>query len=322
VNGLVNGAKSGGNSQKPIFRTNPHPERIAGDGVMVLHPSGAQVKTINKFAIHKPPESQEGHTVHGRSDRSRARLMRHLIQVNLKDASSERKGAKYTRLMFVTLTYPHIDGKPFTDWEKAKAHLKAFRKRLEAAYGLKWAVWVQEHQGSGALHFHLVILLSKVVCAAEFKPWLSRAWFEVVKSGNPDHLKAGTSAEPVYIEQGEPGNLLSYLSKELCAGGGKKYQVLHVNEETGEILETGKTWGIWGRDAFDGAKVIIAKICIRGRAAWQRFKENVSNRFKKSRYLRKVSTMAWWGGGLLYGDGMSLLDDLLEGIPAGAWSFA
>jgi hypothetical protein len=297
-----------------------HPENIAADGVVVLHPSGAQVKTLDKCAVRKPPPSEMGRKVKGRSKKARGRLMQHLIQVDLEDIAAERKGAKYGAAHFVTLTYPWTDGKPFTDYERGKAHLEALRKRIVYKCGLTWAVWVQEHQESTALHFHLVVLLPKVVKVAWFRAWLAKAWYEVVGSGNPDHLRAGTSLEAVYVEQGQPGNLLGYLSKEL--GGFKKgYQVIAFDPETGEALETGKTWGIWGREAFEACKVLIASIRIKGGEYWQRFKENVSKRFEKSPYLRKVADMNWWGGGLLYGNGLELLEDLLEGIPAGAWSF-
>ncbi len=320
-NGLVNAAKSRENPEKAIFRTNPHPENIAADGVVVLHPSGAQVKTLDKFAVHKPPPSETGRVISGRSDRARARLMRHLIQVDLEDIAAERKGAKYGAAHFITLTYPWTDGEPFTDWQRGKAHLEALRKRIAYDYGLTWGVWVEEFQRKGALHFHLVVLLPKVVNVAVFRVWLAKAWYEIVGSGNPDHLVHGTMLEAVYVEQGQPGNLLAYLSKEMGGFKGKRYQMRGFDPETGELLESGKTWGIWGREAFEACKVLVASIRIKGGEYWQRFKENVSKRFEKSPYLRKVADMNWWGGGLLYGNGLELLETLLEGIPAGAWSF-
>jgi len=302
-------------------RTHPHPESLSAEGVAVFHPSGAQVKAVSKFAVRKPPTKQKGSVVKGRSKQSRGRLMRHLIQVDMGPIAAERKGAKYSKGLFVTLTYPWFDGKPFTDWERAKRDVDKLRKRIEYSYGLTWGVWVQEHQGSGALHFHLVLLLPRPVNLQKFRAWLSKAWYEVVGSGNPDHLRVGTRVDAVYINNGEPGNLLSYLSKELGGFGGKRYQVQAFNTETGEVLETGKTWGIWGREAFDSAKAIIVKLRISGREAWQRFKENVAAYFSPSKYLRKVADMAWWGGGLLYGAGDKLIDALLEGLPAESWEF-
>ncbi len=303
------------------FRINPHPENLTPDGVVVVNPGGMQVGAVSKFSVQNPQGGGAvGRKVAGMSAKSRKRLMSHLMAVDLESIAAERKGAKYSRAMFITLTYPWMDGKPFTDWERAKEHLDTLRKRLERAYGIEWAVWKQEHQGSGALHFHLVLNMSKVVNVANFRVWLAKAWYEVVESGNPDHLKAGTGVEPVYIEQGQPGSLLSYLSKEL-GGSRKRYQNQAFDPETGELLETGRTWGIWGREAFEAAKVIIAKFAIRGREAWQRFKENVAKRFEKSRYLRRVADIAWWGGGLLYGNGGDLMNDLLDGIPDGAWEY-
>ena len=303
------------------FATNPHPENLTADGVVVVNPCGMQVGAVSRFAVQNPQGGGAvGRKVAGRSNKSRKRLMRHLMSVDLESIATERKKAKYGRALFVTLTYPQENGLPFTDWERGKEHLNTLRKRLERNYGLVWAVWVQEHQKSGALHFHLILNLSKVANLHSFRAWIAQAWFEVVGSGNLDHLKAGTSVEAVYIEQSQPGNLLSYLSKEL-GGSGKAYQVIACNHETGEVLETGKTWGIWGREAFDAAKVVICKIAIRGREAWQRFKENVASTFEKSRYLRTVADLSWWGGGLLYGNGGDLMNKLLDGIPDGAWYY-
>ncbi|HOT91545.1 MAG TPA: hypothetical protein PLJ78_07070 [Anaerolineae bacterium] len=303
------------------FRTNPHPENLTADGVVVVNPGGMQVGAVSKFSVLNPQGGGAvGRRIKGMSAKSRKRLMRHLMAVDLESIAAERKGAKFSRAMFVTLTYPWMDGKPFSDWERAKEHLEALRKRLERAYGIKWAVWKQEYQESGALHFHLVLNLSRVVRVACFRAWLAQAWYEIVESGNPDHLAAGTGVEPVYIEQGQPGSLLSYLSKEL-GGSRKRYQDRAFDPDTGELIESGKTWGIWGRGDFEAAKVIICKITVRGREAWQRFKENVARRFEKSRYLRRVASIAWWGGGLLYGNGGDLMNELLDGIPEGAWEY-
>ena len=313
--GLVNDSKSGGNTGKPIFQVDPHPERRSAEAVIVVHPGGMQVKTVSRFAVQNPQGGGAvGRKVTGRSTKARGRLMRHLIAVDLGKIASKRKGSKVAKCLFLTLTYPWFDGLPFTDHEAGKAHIKALRKRIEAKHGLVWAVWVQESQESGALHFHFVLLLPKVVKVAAFRSWLSKAWYEVVKSGNPDHLKAGTSAEAVYIEQGDPASLLMYLSKEIGGFGGKSYQVDGVSRLTGECLETGKTWGIWGRDAFQAMKVVVCTLRIMGREAWDIFKGNVSDHFSPSKYLSKVSTMSWWGGGLLYGASKTLKNALFEGL--------
>jgi hypothetical protein len=103
--------------------------------------------------------------------------------------------------------------------------------------------------------------------------------------------------------------------------GGKRYQTQAFDHDTGELLATGKTWGIWGRTAFNATKVVIASISIRGRDCWQRFKSNVAMCFSKSPYLSRVNDFSWWGGGLLYGRGLALLDKLMDGIPRSAWSF-
>ena len=301
---------------KKTRKTNPHPENLSPDAVVVVNPSGMQVKAVSKFVTNPQGGGATGRRIAGRSKKARGRLMRHLIQVDLSGVAAERKNAKFSKCLFLTLTYPDI----FQDHEQGKSHIKALRKRLERKYGIVWAVWIQEFQERGAFHYHVMLLLPKVAKVAVFRAWLAWAWYEIVGSENEKHLRAGTGAEPVYIANGDPGSLLSYLSKEL-GGFGKKYQLVFADQETGELVRTGKTWGIWGRDAFNAAKVTVCSLKIKGVEAWQRFKENVSSYFAPSRYLRKVSSMSWWGGGILYGDGLKLLEVLLDGVPDDSWGF-
>lgn len=92
----------------------------------------------------------------------------------------------------VALTYPAdfpYDGKI------VKRDLDVMRKRV-ARRGMA-ALWVLEFQGRGAPHMH-VLVKGKVN-----KQWLSRAWYEIVGSGDEKHLRAGTTYQHI-VDDGDP----------------------------------------------------------------------------------------------------------------------
>lgn len=170
---------------------------------------------------------------------------------------------------FVTLTYP-------TDWQRwggdgrtIKAHVNAFctwlRELRFCAYcgagyeprarrcsscsplgkPAKWTrcayVWVLEFQRRGAPHFHFVI------SGRIDKDLLSRRWFEIVGSGDLDHLAAGTQIKRCKNPDHAGGYMGAYVSK---------LEQKHVPKG---FLSVGRFWGasrILGRFIeceFDGA---------------------------------------------------------------------
>ncbi len=128
--------------------------------------------------------------------------------------------------LFVTLTYP---GSLVPDGRASKAHLKAFCKRLLRRWPGACVLWRVERQKRGAPHYHLLVL------GVRFIPhgWVSRAWFEVVGSGDPAHLAAGTEVRAVRSWRG----VMSYVGKYLAK-----------LEAEGSEDELGRIWGIVGRD--------------------------------------------------------------------------
>ncbi len=101
----------------------------------------------------------------------------------------------------VALTYPAdfpYDGKI------VKRDLDVMRKRV-ARRGMA-ALWVLEFQGRGAPHMH-VLVKGKVN-----KQWLSRAWYEIVGSGDEKHLRAGTTYQHI-VDDGDGAGLFNiYIS--------------------------------------------------------------------------------------------------------------
>lgn len=111
--------------------------------------------------------------------------------------------------ILVTLTYP---GEFSGDSKVWKRDLDAFAKRLERSdWGPSYFVWKLEPQKRGAPHFHL--LLWGIKASPSFREWLSQTWFEVVGSGDPRHLRAGTNAEWVRSHRGVMRYASKYLGK-------------------------------------------------------------------------------------------------------------
>lgn len=119
-------------------------------------------------------------------------MLRRLAELDYEPLYEEarRTGGK---LAMVTLTLP-------TDWERfapgpdaVQRYLAAFRRRWERAVGPAIAIWKLEFQRRGAPHIHLLMACPPVVDDEPFAAWLSRRWYEVVGSGDPGHLAAGTA---------------------------------------------------------------------------------------------------------------------------------
>jgi hypothetical protein len=114
------------------------------------------------------------------------------------------------RSLLVTLTYPEV----FPDCSTARGHRAALEKRIKRRWSDACIIWRLELQKRGAPHFHLMILgVDWIPCQ-----WLSQAWYEVVGSGDPKHLKSGTNVQRARNEYAaskylEKAILERYLSK-------------------------------------------------------------------------------------------------------------
>jgi hypothetical protein len=150
---------------------------------------------------------------------------------------------------FLTLTYPAaFPG----DGRTTKRHLHVFLKRLRRA-GAR-GLWWLEFQRRGAPHFHLAVTGGRFGEAgdppmtraelAELRSWVSRAWYEVVGSGDRRHLKAGTNLEE--WRSGRHG-LQEYVTKESA-----KWVQKAVPEGFEDV---GRFWALFG-----GAKVLRVEV--------------------------------------------------------------
>lgn len=196
--------------------------------------SGGSLVTIKTGRVSQGGGGGDRGEVTGFSSASRRRLMR-LI------ASLER-GA---RPVFVTLTYPDVFP---ADLDKWKRDIDVFGKRLARQIlpaGFLWRMEFKERKsgasaGMLAPHFHLLVYGASY---RDLLAWVSGAWWEVVGSGDGDHLAAGTRVEHIYSWGGIMRYVGKYIAKEEDFPPGWK----------------GRVWGVVGRANLPWAvKVVIS----------------------------------------------------------------
>jgi hypothetical protein len=177
----------------------------------------------------------------------------------LSDAARERLANRAWALgaeghepeVMVTLTAPanwervyicDEDGQPLGGGRLLKAHLAAFRKRLERflkRHGVpSWsALWFLEFQRRGAPHVHLLLFGCKLPerVRRALRNWCGGAWSSIV--GNPDrlelakHRRAGTQV--ARMKCAHFGYAVKYAAKT------EQKEVPH------QFRDVGRFWGCW-----------------------------------------------------------------------------
>lgn len=163
-------------------------------------------------------------------------------------------------LYMVTLTYPsEYPGNGVT----IKRELDAFFKRVKRQYGQFSYLWFLEFQGRGAPHFHILLTIEIG------KEFCSRAWFEIVQSGDEKHLRAGTRVEKLRSSE-----------------GGKRYAVKYATKTRQKAVpqgfrDVGRFWGC-SRDVKPIQQGVLLNTCKREvvemlkKGEWA-YSENVEN---------------------------------------------
>jgi hypothetical protein len=180
-----------------------------------------------------PPPSPTRGEVCGFSAKSRKRLLDRMNRVRNIDGA-----------VFVTLTYPDRFPRHPIIW---KRHLAAFRKRLLRVWPKVGAVWRMElkrrksgewSHGKVAPHFHLVIY-HYTGSIAYLMRWVAVAWYKIVESGDPRHLKAGTSTQRCVDRRHATWYVAKYVAKI--------DEDDYIDPTTGRRLWTGRVWGFFGQ---------------------------------------------------------------------------
>ena len=163
--------------------------------------------------------------VRGFSRASRRNLLLRLASIDRR-AFRAFKG----RMIFVTLTYPHVYPE---EPELCKRHLKALRKRLQRMYGTFAAFWRLGIQRRGAWYFHLLLFVGPSFGPIdELRRFISSAWYEVAGKVSEGHLRTGTRVEAVKRWKQVTSYVERYMAKP---------------EEFAERLQTGRIWGSWNQ---------------------------------------------------------------------------
>lgn len=194
----------------------------------------------------------------GFSRSSRQRLQRRMASINVAEVFPHRS--------FVTLTYPGQFPACRKEW---KRHLDAFFKRLFRKYNVQAVVWKLEPQKRWAPHYHLIVITDDPLD----REWTAQAWFEIVGSGRPEHLRAGTQCDPIRSWRG----VLSYASKYL----GK------VEERSlpSYWRNPGRWWGVRGKLPIEAITQALTK--EEGTKV-----RRVMRRFLQAKFGRKVKVFS------------------------------
>lgn len=136
------------------------------------------------------------------SDQSRRRMFKWLAQLD--------RSKILCPPLFVTLTYPGGDVDHWAPYAKHhKRHLDALLKRFERFSSNAFILWRLEPQKRGAPHYHLLVFNLPHLPMELVAQW----WWEIVGSGDADHLKAGTSVEGCKSWRGAAYYVAKYLGK-------------------------------------------------------------------------------------------------------------
>jgi hypothetical protein len=133
---------------------------------------------------------------------------------------------------------------------KVKQHLKAWRARWERKFGEPVVgAWALEFQERGAPHIHTYVKLPQGVMGdlmwdhdAQRHAWLwgLQTWYEIVGSGDPNHLRMGVDVTPCYY--GSADENMVRVGKYFWAESGKKLQKTVPDA----FEDVGRFWGYWG----------------------------------------------------------------------------
>lgn len=233
-------------------------------------------------------EPEDGRKITGWSRRSRARMVATMAELDLAPLLMQQDEPA-----MVTLTYPG-------DWEAVaphgpavKAHLRAFFKRFERAWGTPWrGVWKLEFQRRGAPHFHLLMVPPSGLASSQrraeylekmaqwkagllarkpywrdqvgdglrFRAWLSLTWADIVAHPDPvermRHESAGTGVDYVEGQRArDPKRAAVYFGKH-GSFAAKDYQHSVPESWLASKQTVGRFWGYRGLKKVHGAATI------------------------------------------------------------------
>ena len=188
----------------------------------------------------------------------------------------------------------------------AKKHLSSWLKRFERSFAREYKalLWKMEFQRRGIPHFHILIVWKGMDAPQVdlFRAWVSSSWTSIVAPSDQLHLRFGADVWRLLSPSGlDRTRLLRYIAKRIGTTPGRV-----VDPSTGEIVSTGRIWGVRGDLPTKVLSVVELSsddhvdLCRRLRR-WGRV----------SPYLSRLTSK--WAGFLVQGDG-SRISQLLQGL--------
>lgn len=212
-------------------------------GQVVVCGDGDYIEVVQrKPLLSRPPVSSRRGIISGFSRRSRSRLWSLLMRLD----------RRYLPL-FVTLTFHNAwPG----DVAVLKRMLDTFFKRMRRRYPQASAIWKLEYQRRGAPHFHL--LLWGFPCAD--RDWIADTWVAVVR-----HYVRDESGYILDWHLGRLGNGNQHCVQKVRSWRGvRAYAAKYLSktevvaDSNGEVVHTGRMWGVHNRNYIPWYYVIFA----------------------------------------------------------------
>jgi hypothetical protein len=214
---------------------------VASPGSVVVKARGGQESPDYVRAADRRPAERW-------SSYSRGRMVKRFASLDYAPLYPYCGPSRMVPLM-VTLTLPG-------DWESLvpspgdfQDMFRRFRRRLaRALYDTDTLplIWKLEFQRRGAPHLHILVSLPLSIGGEAVTNWVSRTWYEVVGSGDPAHLKAGTGidwSESQLLTDGM--RMAVYFSRHSNAGASKGYQ-----HEIPDLWKGQRSFRFWGYSAL------------------------------------------------------------------------
>ena len=198
--------------------------------------SGASYFQVKKNAVQEGDADETEDDESPKAKRSRISEFSKKSRLRLMREMSKFRRDKMPVL--VTLTYPAVYSDDPKVW---KRHLDNFLKRLSRKFPAVSGVWKLEPQKRGAPHFHLLVWGAPYSGLFRCVPVM---WYQVVKSGDDKHLRAGTRVEQVKSRHGVMFYASKYLGKEVTADWGC----------------AGRFWGVFGRESLPYGDLVIVEV--------------------------------------------------------------
>lgn len=151
-----------------------------------------------------PPCPGHRGVIRGFSSASRRRLLHEVHSIDESQADPYR--------LFITLTYPAEYPDDNRQWQR---HLELFRKRLTRRQRVQYALAKLEPQRRGAPHWHIILFTDEPLPHG----WVAEAWYDIVDSGDINHLAAGTQVKVIRDFQGVRMYVSKYIAKTIDADG-------------------------------------------------------------------------------------------------------